>query len=356
MAEDELLDEPVAGSGENADVAALAIALGNTGKLDPRAAAYLEKQGRLAELQSRRLHAQHAFELSHLRWRRFKDQMSGALQTMAAVIALMVVIGLGAAIWSAANDQGLVIEAFSVPPDLAARGLTGEVIANKILDRLSAFQAQTVSQRVSASYANNWGDDIKVQIPETGVSIGEFNRALHQWLGHETRISGEIYRLPGGVAIAARVGGQSTPVFRGGEADIDTLVDKTAERIYRSTQPYRYAAWLTNNGRLAESNAVLQSVVDGGNAHERAWAYNGMAHNTIILGEVAKADEFARKAIASDPHVFLPQFNLADGEADQGWDEIGLHAAEMTLNAASAGDPELNKTPFMRLVPTMHRV
>ena len=355
MAEDELIEDPEVEALDGADPAALALVLGQSGKLDPRAAAYLEKQGRLAELQSRRLQAQHTFELSHLRWRRLGDQMNGALRAMLAVIALMIVIGLGAAIWYAANDRGLVIEAFSVPPDLAARGLTGEVIASKILDRLSAFQAQTVSQRVSASYANNWGDDIKVQIPETGVSIGEFNRALHQWLGHETRISGEVYRTPRGIAITARVRDASTPVFYGAEGDIDALVNKTAERIYRTTQPYRYASWLSDHGSLAESNAVLQSIVDSGNAHERAWAFNGMAHNTIVLGEVARADEFARKAIASDPQVLLPQFNLANGEADQGQDEIALRAAEMTLKAASAGDPELDKNSFMRGVLDMRQ-
>ncbi|HEY1613771.1 MAG TPA: hypothetical protein VGF97_08785 [Rhizomicrobium sp.] len=45
------------------------------GRLDPRAAAYLDKQGRLADLQSQSLIEQNAFELSHLRWRRFADQM-----------------------------------------------------------------------------------------------------------------------------------------------------------------------------------------------------------------------------------------------------------------------------------------
>jgi len=192
------------------------------GALDPRTAAYLDEQTRLAKLQSDNLIEQNAFELSHLRWRRFSDQMSGAFQTMLALIALVILIGLGTAIWYAANDRGLVVEAFSVPPDLAAKGLTGEVIASKVLDRLAAFQAQTVTARASESYANNWGNDIKVQIPNTGVSIGEFNRALHQWLGHETHISGEVYRTPTGLALSARVGGESTPAFAGNEADIWT--------------------------------------------------------------------------------------------------------------------------------------
>jgi hypothetical protein len=182
---------------------------------NPRVDQLLERQIALSDLQIENLKKQDEYETSHLRWRRFNDQMSGALQLMLVAIGLLIVAGIGAAIWNAAHDNGLVIEVFSVPPDLAAKGLSGEVIAGKVLARLSQFQAETVSARTSESYANNWGDDIKVQIPNTGVSIGEFNRALHEWLGRETRISGEIYRTPDGLAIAARAGSDSTPTFKG---------------------------------------------------------------------------------------------------------------------------------------------
>src|SRR6202451_2232752 len=145
---------------------------------------YLRRQNEIAALQVENLRKQDEYETSHLRWRSFNDQMKGARQMRLVAVGLVVVFGIGAAIWNAANDNGLVVDAFEVPPDLAAKGLTGDVIANKVLARLSQFQAETGSARASASYANNWGDNIKVQIPNTGVSISEFNRALHEWLGH----------------------------------------------------------------------------------------------------------------------------------------------------------------------------
>jgi tetratricopeptide (TPR) repeat protein len=311
---------------------------------------YLRRQNDIAALQIENLRKQDEYETSHLRWRRFNDQMRGALQMMLVAIGLVVVFGIGAAIWNAANDNGLVVDAFEVPPDLAAKGLTGDVIANKVLSRLSQFQAETGSMRASASYANNWGDNIKVQIPNTGVSISEFNRALHEWLGHQTRISGEIYRTPDGLAISARAGNDSTPVLKGSEADIDTLIDKAAQSIYRSTQPYRYAAWLGAKGRLAESTAELQSIVDTGNAMERAWAYNGMAHDTIDKGEVAAANVFLRKAIASDPSILLPHGNLVGGEIYLGHDENALAATRALLKSAEDGDPTMDAVAFERSV------
>ncbi|MEI9931835.1 MAG: hypothetical protein WDM89_15180 [Rhizomicrobium sp.] len=58
-----------------------------------------------------------------------------------------------------------------MPPDMTARGLTGQTVASQLLDKLSALQAATDSARTATSYTNNWGDDIKVEIPNTGISI-----------------------------------------------------------------------------------------------------------------------------------------------------------------------------------------
>ncbi|HEY1836397.1 MAG TPA: hypothetical protein VGG36_01975 [Rhizomicrobium sp.] len=335
-------------AGTNAALGAAMLAAASD---NPRVDQLLERQIALSDLQIDNLRKQDEYETSHLRWRRFNDQMSGALQLMLVAIGLLIVAGIGAAIWNAAHDNGLVVEAFSVPPDLAAKGLSGEVIAGKVLARLSQFQDETVASRSSESYANNWGDDIKVQIPNTGVSIGEFNRMLQAWLGRETRISGEIYRTPDGLAIAARAGAETTPTFQGREADIDTLIDKVAQRIYRSTQPYRYAAWLEDHGRVAEARAILQSLAATASSPlERGWAYNGLAHLTIITGDIAEAEAYIYKAVAADPSLLQPRGNMLAGEQFLGHDEAALAAARDLLRVAAAGDPTLTQEAFTRNV------
>jgi hypothetical protein len=70
----------------------------------------------------------------------------------------------------AGHDTGLVVEPFTVPPDLAQRGLTGQVVAKQVLDRLSELQQQTFSDRPANAYRNSWGDGLKVEIPETGIA------------------------------------------------------------------------------------------------------------------------------------------------------------------------------------------
>ena len=71
-----------------------------------------------------------------------------------------------------------MIEAFSVPPDLAARGLTGEVVATRFLDQFKAMQAATGSDRPADTFQYNWGSEIKVEIPETGLTFGELGKLL----------------------------------------------------------------------------------------------------------------------------------------------------------------------------------
>jgi len=46
-------------------------------------------------------------------------------------------------VWNAAHSEGLIVESFSVPPDLTARGLNGQAVASQLLDDLSAMQSAT---------------------------------------------------------------------------------------------------------------------------------------------------------------------------------------------------------------------
>ena len=125
-------------------------------------------------------------------------------------------------------------------------------------------------------------DDIKVEIPETGVSIGEAYRFLRSWLGHETHISGEVNRTATGIALAARIGTESSADFTGAESDLDAMMQKAAERLYGITQPYRYGAYLGQQGRPTDAYSVivLQALAKTGPLSERAWAYNGLGVNT----------------------------------------------------------------------------
>ena len=154
----------------------------------------------MARLQSQNLIEQNAFEMSHLQWRRFNDRMRGVVQVLLLLVAVVIVFALGAVAWSAANDHGLVVESFSVPPDLVAQGQTGTALATHVMDRIAAMENQTSTFRSKGSYQNNWNDDIKVQIPDTGISAGGGYRFRAGAAGHSMYISGEIVNMQKGDA------------------------------------------------------------------------------------------------------------------------------------------------------------
>src|SRR5262249_38163062 len=140
-------------------------------------------------------------------------------------------------VWDASHSNGLLIEPFSVPPDLAQSGMTGQVVAAQLLDQLVAMQAQTTSQRAPKSYVNSWDEKgIKLDIPETGVSLAEVYGFLRDRLGHDTRVSGEIVRTQSGIRLTVRAGADGADRVSGPDSDLDGLVLHSAESVYRFTQ------------------------------------------------------------------------------------------------------------------------
>ena len=277
---------------------------------DPRLDAFLDEQTRLTRLQSEHLHEQREVVLSRLRLGRWKDRVSLVLQGMTAVVGLAVAGSIGVMAWQAHHDHGLTVAPFSVPPDLAQRGLTGQVVASRVLDKLSEMQAETVSIRPASTYANDWGDDIKVEIPETGVSIGELNRWLREWLGGETRVTGEVVRTASGLQLTARAGEEAGTTVEGAETEVDTLIGRSAEALYHQTQPYRYAVYLASKGRRDEAIAAYAALARSGAKEDRAWAYAGWASLLQAEGRHYEAMRMARASTALNPNLEPPYQTL----------------------------------------------
>ncbi len=298
-----------------------------------KADAFLEQQAELARLQAKEL----SDEIHVRHWRARVEHWSGllklAFEVTVAVLALALLIGIGAAVWDAAHDKALVIETFSVPPDLATRGLDGRSVAAHLQDRLAVMQAATQSVRPADSYSTDWGNDIKVQIPDTGVSIGEVHRMLVAWLGHQTHISGDIWRSGKTISITTRTGSGDAVTVSGPEDDLNGLLQRAAESIYRRTQPYRYAVYLLFRGNpdWARVRAIYEDLAENGPPRERAWAYVGLSTVDANLGDNETSLANLRRAIAILPNFGLPYQNIENVESNESHDEAALRAAQAAL-------------------------
>ena len=142
---------------------------------------------RLLEEQSELIHAQCA----ELRLRGIGERVRAALWAILAIAALAIVGLIALLLIHAARANALIVQSFQVPPGLATQGLSGQVVATQVLDKLADMQAHSETMRAASSYDNNWGDDLKIDIPNTGATADQVWKLLRGWLGKETRISGE---------------------------------------------------------------------------------------------------------------------------------------------------------------------
>ena len=214
----------------------------------------------------------------------------------AAILALIIVVVF------APRSDALVVQSFRVPPSLAAKGLTGEVVATQVLDKLAQFQDQSKSARAASSYANNWEDELKIDIPNTGANADQLWKLLRGWLGKETRISGEIIETTDGLALTARVGATSARTL--------CQQDRRSRRSCRA----RRGADLSQHPALSlcslcrpGSEARFRALRDPQAAHRRPFsggAQMGLQRSrfdSLSRGDWAGAIAMARRALAIDP-------------------------------------------------------
>ena len=287
--------------------AALDTALAVTGADSEDARDFLRRQSRLTDVQTEVLRELHAFELSHLRWRRFGDRMKGAFQILLVILGVLLLVVIGAVVWNASRSNGLVIDAFTVPPDMAAQGVTGQVVADKMLDDLDVLQKASKSTLTPANVTNDWTNDIKVEIPETGISLGEAYRLLRSWLGNDRHLSGAVYETDGGLALMSKLNGTATETFQGRRGELDLLVRRVAEAMFGAAEPYRYAVYLLPRGKFAESEAILHKIALDPDPDERGQAYRTLATSAWLQGHYDEADAWARRAQAAMPGSPTPQ-------------------------------------------------
>lgn len=281
-----------------------------------------------------------------LRWQTISERMTVALKALTGVAGVGLAAALIVLIWSASRYQGLVVQPLVVPPDIAERGLTGEVMAGDLLDRLVSMQERTESVRAPGSYAIDWGDSTQVEIPQTGVSIGELQRYLRTWLGKETRISGVVYRTRDGrLAVTARTGGTAGVTFTGTEDELESLMQKAAEAVYARTQPYRYTVFLGNSDRSEEAVAVYETAASYG-PPESLWLTRGWGIRKMQQGDVAGALALYRQVEAQAPEMGPLWQTIADAEGFLGHAEASHQArvrASELIERSSEVDPLIRR-------------
>jgi hypothetical protein len=307
-----------------------------------KADAFLEQQIALTGIQIRQLAQVEHFEHSHLRWRRFNDQMKGALQIMAVLIGAVIVLGLAVAAWNASRVEGLVVEAFAVPPQLAATGLTGDVVADELTNRVIAIRnvADANSVGHSGDVRQDSEQDIKVEIPQTGISVAEAWRILRAWLGHERHVRGSL-RLAGDGRITLALNGEDAASFTGPLANLGQLEQQAAEHVYEhadESNAANYVVYLGTSGHIVEAEALAGRYAQAATRNRADW-YSLWAQYNFIAGHAAIARARMRLALAMDPRIATTHLVTLLMEHSFGHEEEALRQSRLVAGLKDSDQP-----------------
>jgi Tfp pilus assembly protein PilF len=278
-------------------------------------------------------------DLIHRRWEIADRRAAFVLKLLSGLAGLVIAGVLAAMVVSAIRADGLVIAPFSVPPALAQRGVTGEALASQLLDRLDGIAAgANTSTKRKAIFADRH-EDIAIEIPNTGVTLGQAEQWLRAKLGRQTRVTAELMQEPDGrLTLTARIGAKALAPQTGGPGEIAALLQGAAEALYGHEQGSDYALYLIREGRLQDAAAFDETELVHPDLRRQARGYLNLG-NVLqrTEGDAAAAEAF-RAALAMGPR-FTPAAaanNLAFLELYAGHAESSLRLSRLarTLNAA----------------------
>ena len=307
-----------------ADAFAAAVAAklaGNDPEVARRTADFLIDQSQLLKVQRKHLEEEHEARLHYLRGqarevdiRRLGLRLRVGFQLFLMLIAAAICLGVGIMVRDALASRSVVIDPIDIAPNVAADVPSGKIVAAGILDVLTRIQAANRSGAEHRALSNAWTNEIAIEVPETGVSIGQLERILKTRFGHDLHIEGDLVQTEkGGLALTVRGTGVLPKTFTDEARDFEKLLTQAGEYVYGQSQPGLWAAYLSNNDRNDEAIRFAQGAYATVDASERPYVINYWA-NAITgkggEGAMAEALPLYREAVRLKPDYWVGYNNI----------------------------------------------
>ena len=309
---------------------------GNDPGVARKTEAFLEKQAQLLEIQAAHLRDEHALRIAHLRnqlreerIRRVGLRLRVAFQLFAALVATVLAAGILVMLRDAFTSRSVVVEPFDAPPRLGARGVSGKVVAGGVLDELRRLQDATRADASKRDLSNAWTGEIKLAVPEAGISLGEISRVLKARFGHDLHIDGDVIQTEAeGLALTVRGDGVPPKTFTGSADDLAKLTVGAAEYVYSQSEPVLWAYYLSSRGRNEEAIAFSRSSLAGAEKADRPYLLNTWANAVANTGHLQQALSLYRAALKLKPDYWVGHNNVINTLWALGNEEEALRAGE----------------------------
>jgi tetratricopeptide (TPR) repeat protein len=261
-------------------------------------------------------------------------RLGAELKALVKVTTILLVAALGAVMWSATQSRSIVID-FVVPPSLLSDKMSEETLARMVAGRIKYLRASTGTERSRTGSGRtravlpdtDWVDDLRIEIPQTGIAIGDAHKALRRLIGKDRYVKAVIRESNGKpTALDLLVDGKASthPL-----TDKARMADEAAEAIYSQIDPLSHVFDVLKDSKLRQEGlAALHTLAfESPERAERALAQNALAVELLQGdGRCAEAMPFLRRAHVLDPELSAPFYNLSNAYYCLGHDQDSADA------------------------------
>jgi tetratricopeptide (TPR) repeat protein len=268
------------------------------------------------------------------------DALSSLAHISATIFALtaslVLIAALAALLYAIVRElrrDTLFLDPIEVPRSLDARGYSPAVVAERILDALSAMRHRTPTLEALRGVEAG-ATVVDLHLPR-GWSLRNAARGIHRLLRiPETHIGGEITREDGSYELTLRRREQADALIVGvhRSADIAGLLALGAEDVLRIIDPWVLAHhYFAEESRDRQSQfprtmATLEHMLGHSGAAERPWALNMQGICFMQQLRLEEAIESFASAAAAGPQLAFVHQNWANALDRMGhFDEARKH-------------------------------
>lgn len=241
------------------------------------------------------------------------------------VILLLVLV---AVVGKATFKRGTIIEPISAPWELSARGYTGQVISQQLIDEIKAYIEQAQSSRTTGSLSMLPPDQSipKIEVPGAGISMEAVIYYVREFVNvSDVRLSGEIVLEP------AEDGQPQMYRFRARMSDgthhyissepgenIGPLLKSVALQFLARTSPYIAGLIHLQRKDYREAVHMAQLCIRGEADCNLQWGMNLLGRVDIAESRIDDAEQDFVNAIKQAPE-FIFQNIIWGGPSGPHW-------------------------------------
>lgn len=242
----------------------------------------------------------------------FRDDFSKLILSFSVLLFVVFVV-----YWYL-KAPSILIEPFQAPEDLAQQGLSGPVIAQKLLDEINVIKAKTRTSTyprgamLPGSIEPNIvpsqpAQDLDVMIQ--GTSLNSLIRYIAFLLGRDVRITGEIVRDSETWNATMRISSDPRPIVIS-STDFQDLLRKLALGTLRVIKPTTLVEfYYATNNSPALMSLIDSIILNGASNEDLALAYNFWGLNLCRENKCEESLSKYRKAVEIDPDAAYVHIN-----------------------------------------------